>query len=414
MVITLTGIVFAMLVGLVAGFVIGKILEKNKALTSESRLKAEFDAQHKEIERRAFHAESKIKTFDDMSNQFENLANQILDKKSQKFAEESKKDLGNLLDPVKTQLTDFKSKIEHLHNEGDKDRASLKTKIDELVSKTGEISGKAENLTNALMGNSKTQGNWGEIVLERVLEGSGLRKGEEYTVQQSHTSEEGSRLQPDVIIRLPEGRCLILDSKVSLKAYTDMSSSDDETDQKRFLKDHINSIRTHIKGLSNKNYQSLYGINSLDFVLMFIPVEPAFMTAISHENDLLMYAWRQNVLLVSPSTLLFVTRTIDHLWNQDKQIKNVQEIVKSGSKLYDKFAGFTEDINSIGQALTSAQKAHELAFNKLTGKHGLLNEANKLIEYGVVPTKSLPKNFTSSADNSAASNLGVQKEIEQN
>jgi DNA recombination protein RmuC len=349
-----------------------------------------------------------------MSNQFENLANQILDKKSQKFSEESKKDLGNLLEPVKTQLTDFKSKIEHLHSEGGKDRASLKTKIDELVNKTGEISGKAENLTNALMGNSKTQGNWGEIVLERVLEGSGLRRGEEYTVQQSHTSEEGSRLQPDVTIRLPEGRYLIVDSKVSLKAYTDMSSADDETDQKRFLKDHINSIRTHIKGLSNKNYQSLYGINSLDFVLMFIPVEPAFMTAISHENDLLMYAWRQNVLLVSPSTLLFVTRTIDHLWNQDKQIKNVQEIVKSGSKLYDKFAGFTEDINSIGQALTSAQKAHVLALNKLTGKHGLLNEANKLIEYGVEPTKSLPKNFTSSADNSAASNLGVQKEIEQN
>jgi DNA recombination protein RmuC len=412
MVITLTGIVSATLAGLVVGFVMGKILEKNKTLIAESKLKADFDGQIKEIERRAFHAESKIKTFDDMSNQFENLANQILDKKSQKFAEESKKDLGALLDPVKTQLTDFKSKIENLHTEDGKDRASLKSKIDDLVNKTGEISGKAENLTNALMGNSKTQGNWGEIVLERVLEGSGLRKGEEYTVQQSHTSEEGSRLQPDVIIRLPEGRYLIVDSKVSLKAYTDMNNADDEPDQKRLLKDHINSIRTHIKGLSNKNYQSLYGINSLDFVLMFIPVEPAFMTAISHENDLLMYAWRQNVLLVSPSTLLFVTRTVDHLWNQDKQIKNVQDIVKSGSKLYDKFVGFTEDINSIGQALANAQKAHNLALNKLTGERGLLNEANKLIEFGVKPTKSLPKNFISSADCDVSGIIEEQKFVE--
>ncbi len=413
MIITLTEIVSATLVGVAGGYFIAWLSGKNKALSSELKLKADFDGKLKEIERRAVYAESKIKTFDDMSNQFENLANQILDKKSQKFAEESKKDLGNLLDPVKTQLTDFKTKIEHLHSEGGKDCASLKNKIDELVNKTGEISGKAENLTNALMGNNKTQGNWGEIVLERILEGSGLRKGEEYTVQQSHTSEEGSRLQPDVIIRLPEGRYLIVDSKVSLKAYTDMSSSDDETDQKRFLKDHINSLRTHIKGLSNKNYQSLYGTNSFDFVLMFIPVEPAFMTAISHENDLLMHAWRQNVLLVSPSTLLFVTRTVDHLWNQNKQIKNVQEIVKSGSKLYDKFVGFTEDIKSIGQALTSAQNAHKSALIKFTGERGLLNEANKLIEYGVKPTKSLPKNFISSTDGDVTGVIEEQKSVEQ-
>ncbi len=399
MVISLTGIVSATLVGLIVGFVIGKILEKNKALTLESKLKADFDAQLKEVERRAFIAEERLTQFDDakkaMSNEFEVLAHRIFKQKSEEFSEVSKKDLGNLLDPVKTQLNEFREKVEKFYIIEETGRTSLKDTIDGLMKQNTELSQNSQNLTNALKGNSKTQGNWGEYILLRVLEESGLIKGTHYDVQQSITNDEGSRLQPDVTIRLPEERCLIVDSKVSLTAYHDLANADNDTDRKQFLNAHLASIRNHIRGLSSKNYQLLHGVNSIDFVLMFMPVEPAFMTAVSHEKGLFMEAWEKNVMLVSPSTLLFVLRTVAHLWRQEDRSNNVQEIAKRGAMLYDKFAGFCEDIEDIGLRLQKAQESYQAASSKLTGNGGLIGQAKKLEELGIKPNKTLPKKFTS-------------------
>lgn len=253
------------------------------------------------------------------------------------------------------------------------------------------LSQDAKNLTRALKGSSKAQGNWGELVLERVLEASGLRKGEEYDVQESHTRDDGSRAQPDVVVHLPEDRHLVVDAKVSLTAYEDFASAETEEDRQRAIKRHLDSIRAHIKGLSDKNYQALYGLKSLDFVLMFIPIEPAFMLGVTHDRELFMDAWQKNVLLVSPSTLLFVVRTVAHLWRQEAQNRNAQDIAKRGAELYDKLVGFVEDLESLGNRLHQAQKEYDAAHSKLTGGRGnVIRQAEMLKQLGVKPTKALP------------------------
>jgi DNA recombination protein RmuC len=252
------------------------------------------------------------------------------------------------------------------------------------------LSEDAKNLTRALRGSSKAQGSWGELVLERVLEGSGLRRGEEYVVQSSHTREDGTRALPDVIIRLPEGRSLVIDSKVSLVAYEEFAVTESELERAAAGKRHMDSIRGHIKGLSGKNYQALYSLKSLDFVLLFVPIEPAFMLAVASDRDLFMDAWNRNVLLVSPSTLLFVVRTVAHLWRQEAQSRNAQEIARRGAELYDKFVGFVEDMNSLGNRLKQAQGDYDEAYGKLTsGRGNLVGQAQKLRELGVKPSKSL-------------------------
>jgi DNA recombination protein RmuC len=254
------------------------------------------------------------------------------------------------------------------------------------------LSDDANNLTKALKGSSKAQGSWGELVLERVLEASGLRKDEEYIVQGSHTREDGSRAQPDVVIRLPEERNIIVDAKVSLNAYEEFASSEEDTIRAAALKRHLDSVKSHIRGLSDRNYQALYGLKSLDCVLMFIPIEPAFMLAVASDRELFMEAWNRNVLLVSPSTLLFVVRTVAHLWRQEAQNRNAQEIAKRGGELYDKFVGFVEDLIQLGTRLTQAQTEYEQAFKKLKfGKGHLIGQAEKLKALGVKPTKALPQ-----------------------
>jgi DNA recombination protein RmuC len=223
-----------------------------------------------------------------------------------------------------------------------------------------------------------------------VLEASGLRKGEEYVVQSSHTREDGSRALPDVIIHLPEGRSLVVDSKVSLVAYEEFAVTENEVERMASAKRHMESIKGHIKGLSGKNYQALYSLTSLDFVLLFVPIEPAFMLAVSSDRDLFMDAWNRNVLLVSPSTLLFVVRTVAHLWRQEAQSRNAQEIARRGAELYDKFVGFVEDMNSLGQRLKQAQTAYDEAYGKLSsGRGNLVGQAQKLRQLGVKPSKSL-------------------------
>jgi DNA recombination protein RmuC len=325
-----------------------------------------------------------------LTDQFKALANEILEEKSKRFIEQNQTNLGALLDPLKTRINEFQAKIEDTYVKEGKDRTALGEQVRQLMELNQHLSEDAKNLTRALRGSSKTQGSWGELVLERVLEGSGLRKGEEYVVQSSHTREDGTRALPDVIIHLPEGRSLVIDSKVSLIAYEEFAVTENELERTAAGKRHMESIKGHIKGLSGKNYQALYSLNTLDFVLLFVPIEPAFMLAVASDRDLFMDAWNRNVLLVSPSTLLFVVRTVAHLWRQEAQSRNAQEIAKRGAELYDKFVGFVEDMNSLGNRLKQAQGDYDEAYGKLiSGRGNLVGQAQKLRQLGVKPSKSL-------------------------
>ncbi len=279
-----------------------------------------------------------------LTDQFKALANEILEEKSKRFTEQNQSNLGALLDPLKIKISEFQAKIEDNYIKEGKDRTALGEQVRQLMELNQHLSEDAKNLTRALRGSSKAQGTWGEWILEKVLEGSGLRKGEEYVVQTSHAREDGTRALPDVVLHLPEGRSLVIDSKVSLVAYEEFAVTENESERAAAGKRHMDSIKGHIKGLSGKNYQALYSLNSLDFVLLFVPIEPAFMLAVASDRELFIDAWNRNVLLVSPSTLLFVVRTVAHLWRQEAQSRNAQEISKRGAELYDKFVGFVEDI----------------------------------------------------------------------
>ena len=328
---------------------------------------------------------------EELTHQFKNLANDILEEKSKRFSEQNQQSLGQLLDPLKTKLQEFQGKVEQVYVQEGKDRSALAEQVRQLMELNKTVSQEANNLTKALKGSNKTQGNWGELVLERVLESSGLRKGEEYDVQESHTLEDGRRLQPDVVVHLPDDRHLVIDAKATLVAYEDYANSEDDKHRDAALKRHLDAVRSHIKGLSDKNYQDLYGLKSLDFVLMFVPIEPAFMLAVTHDRELYMDAWNKNVLLVSPSTLLFVVRTVANLWRQEAQTRNAQDIAKRGAELYDKLAGFVEDMESLGTRLNQAQKDYDGALNKLsTGRGNLIRQAEMLKKLGVKPSKTLP------------------------
>ncbi|MEI6306884.1 MAG: DNA recombination protein RmuC, partial [Deltaproteobacteria bacterium] len=270
-----------------------------------------------------------------LSNQFKALANEILEEKAKRFTEQNQTNISQLLEPLKVRLTEFQGKVEEVYIQEGKDRSALAEQVKHLMALNTQLSGDAHNLTRALKGSTKTQGNWGEMILEKILESSGLRKGLEYDVQESHSREDGSRVQPDVVIHLPEERHIVVDAKVSLVAYEQYVNAEEDSDRDLAIKRHLDSVRSHVKGLSDKNYHDIHGVKSLDFVLMFIPIEPAFMLAISQENDLWQDAWKKNVLLVSPSTLLFVVRTVAHLWRQEQQNRNAQEIAKRGAELYD-------------------------------------------------------------------------------
>ena len=339
---------------------------------------------------------------EELSHQFKNLANDILEEKSKRFSEQNQQSLGQLLDPLKTKLQEFQGKVEQVYVQEGKDRSALAEQVRQLMELNRTVSQEANNLTKALKGSNKAQGNWGELVLERVLEGSGLRKGEEYDIQESHTLEDGRRLQPDVVVHLPDDRHLVIDAKATLIAYEDYANAEDEKHRDVALKRHLDAVRSHIKGLSDKNYQDLYGLKSLDFVLMFIPIEPAFMLAVTHDRELFMDAWNKNVLLVSPSTLLFVVRTVANLWRQEAQTRNAQDIAKRGAELYDKLAGFVEDMESLGTRLNQAQKDYDGAINKLsTGRGNLIRQAEMLKKLGVKPTKSLPTPMVEIANDAA-------------
>ncbi|MBK0393016.1 DNA recombination protein RmuC [Ramlibacter algicola] len=328
---------------------------------------------------------------DELSNQFKSLANDILDEKSRKFAEQNQANLGQLLDPLRLRLQEFQGRVEQLYDTEGKERSALAQQVLQLLELNRTLADEAKSLTFALKGSTKMQGNWGELVLERVLEGCGLRNGTEYQTQASVNREDGGRAQADVVIRLPEERHLVIDAKVSLLAYEEYATTEDESVRVAARKRHLDSIRAHVKGLSERNYQLLYGLKSLDFVLMFVPIEPAFMLATTDDGQLFMDAWNRNVLLVSPSTLMFVLRTVAHLWRQEQQSRNAQDIAKRGAELYDRLTAFVADLEKIGRSLQQATDAYGDAFKKLTTNKGnVIRQAELLKQLGIKPTKALP------------------------
>lgn len=370
--------------------------ERDQALQRAIRLEAELDSERKQVQHRI---DSLNEAKEALTNQFKNLANEILEDKTKKFTEQNAHQLDLLLKPLQTKLTEFKEQVSNSYEKESRERFALKQEIERLANLNLKMSDEARSLTNALKGDSKIQGNWGELVLESILESSGLRKGEEYLVQDSHTQADGSRLQPDVIIKLPEGRHLIIDSKVSITAYArhTEAATTDEADKE--LLAHIQSIRQHIQGLSGKNYAGIADIASVDFVLMFIPIEPAFLSALKSAPNLYQEALSKNIVLVCPSTLMATLRTVAHLWRQDQQNKNAMEIARQCANLYDKFVGFVEDLEQIGKRLDQAQSSYHDAFSKLkTGKGNLIKAAEKVKELGVKPSKIISQNLVEKSD----------------
>lgn len=329
---------------------------------------------------------------EELSNQFKVLANEILDEKSRKFTEQNKTNLDSLLIPLRDKLTSFQAKVEEVYiNEG-KDRSALMEQVKMLTQLNNTLSQDTQNLTLALKGDRKAQGNWGEIILEDVLEKAGLLEGQHYERQGSVKSEDGQTyVIPDVVIHLPSDRHLVVDAKMTLPDYKLFSSTDDKDERAAALRRHLTSIRTHIKSLSEKNYQALYGLRSLDFVIMFIPIEPAFMVAVTNDRDLFQQAWDRNVLLVSPSTLLFVVRTVAYLWHQEDLSRNAKLISNRGAELYDKLAGFVADLQKVGERIQQAQDSYNEARKKFSeGSGNVIRQAEMLKKLGVKPTKALP------------------------
>jgi DNA recombination protein RmuC len=326
------------------------------------------------------------------TKEFENLANKILEEKTNKFTEQNKENMKNILLPLQDKIQLFEKKVEDTHKESIDYHAALRQQILGLRDMNEQMSKETVNLTKALKGDSKMQGNWGELVLERVLEKSGLEKDREYYVQQAHTSEDGQRIFPDVVIHLPDGKKMIVDSKVSLTAYEKCCNEEDEMLRNGYLREHINSIKRHIDQLGEKNYQDLYQIESPDFVLLFIPIEPAFAMALNQDNALYNKAFEKNIVIVTPSTLLATLRTIDSMWTNQKQQENAYEIARQAGALYDKFEGFISDLILVGKKMDEGKKAYEESMKKLsTGNGNLVTSVEKLKKMGAKAKKSLPE-----------------------
>lgn len=362
--------------------------DKNQLIGLKSQLAAQneslqqlLDSQKEEI----------VKIQEEAKLQFENLANKILEEKTLKFTEQNQQNLKNILNPLQEKITDFEKKVENTHKESIDYHAALRQQILGLKEMNLQMSKETLNLTKALKGDSKIQGNWGELVLERVLEKSGLEKGREYEIQKSFTTEEGNRVQPDVIINLPDGKKMIVDSKVSLTAYEKYINEEDDEQKNSFLKEHVNSLKRHVEQLGSKNYQHLYQMESPDFVLLFIPIEPAFAIALNEDTQLYNKAFEKNIVIVTPSTLLATLRTIDSMWTNQKQQENAYEIARQAGALYDKFDGFVTDLVKIGKKMDEAKTEYEGAMNKLVdGKGNLITSVQKLKIMGAKAKKSLP------------------------
>ena len=328
---------------------------------------------------------------DRLRDQFQNLAQRIFEEKGRVFSEQNKTSIENLISPLRDQIGDFKKRVEDVYDKESRDRTALQTEIHHLKELNQRISKDALNLTRALKGDSKARGNWGEVVLERVLESSGLQKGREYDIQVSLKDASGKRFQPDVIVRLPRGKDVVVDAKVSLKDYEVFYTAEDPGQREAALKSHIEALRNHIRSLASKSYTDLEGVHSLDFVLMFVPIEAAFLAAVERDLNLFAEAFEKNILVVSPSTLLVTLRTIENIWRNEYQNRNAVEIARKAGALYDKFVGFVEALKEVGDQLDKARTAHQLATDRLiNGRGNLIRRTDELKTLGVKAGKELP------------------------
>ena len=329
---------------------------------------------------------------------FKNLANEIFEDKSKNFLEKNKDSLAAILSPLQEKITQFEKRVEETYDKESKERFSLAKEIKNLQELNNKISADAINLTNALKGDNKAQGSWGEFILESVLEKSGLVKGREYEVQASLEAEDGTKYQPDVIVHLPESRDLIIDAKVSLKAWDAFCSSDESPQREELLKEHLQSIRQHVKSLSAKDYQNLAGINSLDYVFLFMPIEAAYFTAIQNDPELSLYAFDRNIIFVGPTTLLTTLKTVQNLWRLAQQNLNAKEIAERAGALYDKFVAFVEDLDDVGTKIDASKKSFERAHNKLqSGRGNLIKRVETLKQLGAKTAKKHKSALLSSA-----------------
>lgn len=365
-----------------------KLREETTTINKEaSHWKASYQALQDRLESQKQELESVRERF---NLEFREIAEKLLDEKSKKFTDSNKESIDQILKPLREKISEFEQKVDSTHKEGLLNNEALKQQLLSLKDLNVQMSRDAINLTRALKGENKTQGNWGEFILESVLEKSGLMKDREYFVQVSLTGEDGNRLQPDVVVNLPDEKAIVIDSKVSLNAYERYSSAETDAEIELARKEHLMSVRNHLKGLSSKNYQKIHGLNSLDFVLLFIPIEPAFATAVQADPAIFQEAFDKNIVIVSPTTLLATLRTIASIWRQEHQNRNALEIAKKGGDMYDKFVAFADDLLKLGSQMDTSKKTYDEAMKKLsTGTGNLVKRAADLKKLGINSGKNI-------------------------
>lgn len=366
-------------------------------------LKADLREQQVTLDKERRAAREKLelleKNRDSLKQEFENLANRIFEQKSERFSQQSKTNLDALLTPFRDQLQDFRKRVEDVYTTETRDRQALRSEIKSLQDLNRQITEEAANLTKALKGDKKVQGNWGELILERVLERSGLRKGIEYETQGSYRDSDNQLLRPDVIVHLPDQRNLVVDSKVSLVAYQQWVIADDDETREQALKQHVEAVRNHIRTLSEKDYSQLNGLHSPDFVLLFMPIEPAFVAAFQQDDNLFAEAFERKIIVVTPTTLLATLRTIENIWRYERQSQNARRIAERAGAVYDKLRVFVEAMERLGSQLHTAQGTYDNAMNTLTrGRGNLISQANRFVELGVRVKKELPKSIVEQAE----------------
>ncbi|MBE2280616.1 MAG: DNA recombination protein RmuC [Ignavibacteriaceae bacterium] len=386
-----------------------ELVETRKNLSMKNaeaeKLSGEFE-QFKQI------TDVRIKELNDAKYQFklefENLANRIFEEKGKVFSEQNSKNIDSVLNPLKEQIVEFKKRVESVYESETRDRVGLREQVYQLRELNKQLSEDAQNLTGALKRDTKLQGHWGEVTLERIFESSGLTKGIEFELQVQSKDSSGSSFRPDAVVRLPENKDIVIDAKVSLTAYEQFCSAKTEEERNSALKLHIKSIRSHIDGLKNKPYTQLEGLNNLDYILMFVPIDGAFSIAIGSDNKIFDYAYENNIIMVSPSTLLVTLRTINNIWKQEKQSRNAQEIANKAGELYDKLVGFLDDFERIGKSIEKAGEQFSESKKKLsTGKGNLLKKAQSMKELGINNSKEIPQGFSNLFDESDDSEKNI-------